>query len=342
MRVMFRWLRWCLSLVFFLFSLFALYYYDMAVYLLHQARGQVAVLKATESLESYAQRHALSETEKQNLELIGQVKRYSVDSLGYEPTDNYTRIFDQQDRSTLWVITASKPYAFEAYYWWFPLVGEVSYKGFFDKQLAQSEYNHLRAMGYDVDLRTVSAWSTLGWFSDPVLSGMLQRSRAGLANLLFHELFHATYYAPGCVDLNENLADFIARKATLRFFRNDSAAIPVWLERESDNAVYSRYVLRQKETLETLYRDIERQPDAKAIKFRALWHIADSVSYLPLHEPEKYRLRAKGILNSRNAYFIDSQQYESLQDSLEKVFNKFYAGNIKIFIEHLKQNRINY
>lgn len=339
---MFRWLRWYLSATFFLFSLFALYHYETTVYLLHQGRGQLAVLAATESPDDYMKRHSLSEAEKRNLQLIDEVKRYSVDSLGYEPTDNYTRVFDQKDKSTLWVITACKPYAFEPYYWRFPLVGEVSYKGFFKKTLATPEYNHLRAMGYDVDLRSVSAWSTLGWCSDPVLSGMLQRSRAGLANLLFHELFHSTYYAPGSVDLNENLADFIARKATLQFFENDSAAIRTWLDRESDNAVYSRYILRQKTYLETWYRQNAQRPDRHLLKLQTLWRIADSVSGLPLHEAEKYRLRAKGILSSGNAYFVDFQQYESLQDSLEKVFNKIYGGSIKIFIEHLKRNRINY
>jgi predicted aminopeptidase len=168
----------------------------------------------TESFEEYAAQNTLSEKQKEGIALINEIKKYSVDRLNYKPTKNFTTIYDQNHAPVLWVITASEKYKIEAFYWKFPIVGKVSYKGFFDKQKAVAAKNELVCKGYDVDLRPVSAWSTLGWFSDPVLSSMLNRSKGHLCNLIFHELFHATYYAKSSVDFNENLASFIAHKAT--------------------------------------------------------------------------------------------------------------------------------
>lgn len=342
MRVVFRWLRWMLSLTLFMFAGIAVINYQTSIYLLYQAKGQMMVLSHTLPLENYCSDSTLSISEKENLVLVEKIKTYSVDSLGYLPTDNYTRVFVPQKNTTLYVITACKPFEFEAYHWTFPIVGEVSYKGFFNEQLAAIEYNRLVALGYDVDCRPVSAWSTLGWFKDPILKNMLNRSKAGLSNLLFHELFHATYYAPSSVDLNENLANFIAHKATLRFLKNDTASIRYYLQNQADNQLFSHYMLSKKQFLQTYYKQINDRPDKRELKLKAIYHIADSVRYLPLNNPKKYINRSEDILKFKNAYFVDFQQYESLQDSLEKVFNKFYAGDLKIFIERLKLNKINY
>lgn len=312
------------------------------MYLLYQAGGQLTVVWRTQSIPDYVARQRLGEADREKLLLVEAVKRYAVDSLGYLPVRSYTRIVDQNEQPALWALTASAPYALAPYYWRFPIVGRGSYKGFFSKRLALAEYNHLRANGWDVDMRRVSAWSTLGWFSDPLLSSMLQRSKASLAHLLFHELFHSTYYAPGSVDLNENLADFVAAKATQRFFGNDTAQLAGWLRQQKDQAVYSRYMLRQRQQLERFYQQVGNSRQRRLLKLRTLYRIADSVKWLPLHEPARYARRASQLLESGNAYFVDLQQYESLQDSLEFVFNKIYGGNLKIFIEHFKQNGINY
>ncbi|HOZ88166.1 MAG TPA: aminopeptidase, partial [Bacteroidia bacterium] len=235
MVVILRWLRLLLAYCFLVFSIFCIAHYRVSVYLLQQAAGQLHVLFNTTPIDEFKKRARLPEQESENLALVEQIKNFSVDNLGFSPTKNFTSVYDQRQSPVLWVITASEPYGFSAFQWQFPVVGEVSYKGFFKKQLAEKEYHHLRSLGYDVDLRNVSAWSTLGWFNDPLLSSMLQRKKGSLCNLLFHELFHATYYAPGSVDLNENLANFVAHKATLLFLRNDTAACRTYLQAHSDN-----------------------------------------------------------------------------------------------------------
>lgn len=331
-----------LSFCFFCVCIVCLVHYPTGIYLLSQAKGQLSVLSGTVPLAEFRRTGTLDAREAENLELVEKIRRYSVDSLDYLPTDNFTSIYDQGHAPLLWVITACEPYAFKPYNWVFPLVGRVSYKGFFNRASAEKEYRHLAALGYDADLRSVSAWSTLGWFSDPLLSRMLSRSKAGLCNLLFHELFHATYYAPSSVDLNENLANFIADKATLRFLKQDTAELRSYRESQADELVFNSYMLRKKQYLEAFYQTIAQAPDPLALKLKALAQIADSVGLLPLKHPARFSRRAADIAKFKNAYFVDFQQYESMQDSLESIFNKIYRGDLKKLVQDLKLNKINY
>lgn len=342
MNTVLRWLRLILSCVLFVAMSIAACWYKTTIYLCYQANGQLRVLLNTQNFSDYIrQNHPDSATLKQ-LQLVEEIKQFSIDSLAYKPTNNFTSIYNQGKDPVLWVITACKPFSFEAYEWYFPLVGRVSYKGFFKKEEANKEYNHLRCMGYDVDLRPVSAWSTLGWFSDPLLSSMLARGKGNLSNLLFHELFHATYYAPSSVDVNENLASFVAHKATQQFLRQDTSALSSYLFKTADSRCYNNYMLRKAVYLSNFYKTIINKPDRKLLKIKALLEIADSVDKLPLHNTRPNAGRKADILKAANACFIDFKQYDALQDSLELVFNKIYKGNLKKLVQDLKLNGINY
>jgi predicted aminopeptidase len=338
MQLVVRWIGHFLNLGLLTGFLFLALEHRTVIYLFYQAEGQWQVLKNTSDFEDFLLKHKLSASQQDNFALIEKVKNYSVDSLDYEPTTNFTRIFDQEGQTTLWVVTACEPYSFDAYYWNFPLIGKVSYKGFFKKELAQVEYNHLVNSGYDVDMRGVSAWSTLGWFSDPLLSGMLDWSKGALCNLLFHELFHATYYAPGSVDLNENLANFVAHKATCRFLRNDTLALNNYLRAQKDRDLFDSFMLRQIDRLKKQYTKTKTLPDKYLLKLRSIFEVTDSLNKIPFHNKKRYLSRQADILKFKNAYFIDFIQYNSKQDSLEEVFNKIYGGKIENLVRYLKQN----
>lgn len=335
---MYAWIRVTLSLCLLAILIVLAIHYQTSVYLVYQAKGQLGLLLCRSSIQKFEKQNTLSATEKENLALVKAIKAYSVDSLGFEPTDNYTTIYDQKGQTSLWVITACEAYAFKPYKWNFPVLGKLSYKGFFKQELALTEYNHLASLGYDVDMRAVSAWSTLGWFNDPLLSNMLKRSKGGLCNLLFHELFHATYYAKGSVDLNENIASFVAHKATLRFLEKDTQALKNYAQRHNDDYIYDQYILRSMERLKQYYPTIQSDPNRSALKLKALLQIHDSVTSLPLTDREFYRLRTKDLLKHKNAWFVDFIQYNSMQDSLEEVFNKIYKGNIEKLVQDLKLN----
>jgi predicted aminopeptidase len=342
MIVIIRWIRLLISCCLLLLFVFCAINYKVSVYLCYQAKGQLHVLFNKQTLSEFEKENVLSQVEKENISLVEKIKKYSVDSLAYKVTNNFTEVYNQKNAPILWVITASEPYALKAYEWTFPVVGKVSYKGFFIKELAEKEYNRLKSAGYDADLETVSAWSTLGWFKDPLLSSMLKKSKGGLCNLLFHELFHATYYAPNSVDFNENIASFIAHNATIQFLKTDTASLSEYLSNYNSNLNYNKFMLRQNVYLKKLYQKIKRDPSRLLLKLKAISTIADSLENLPGNNAARTKARQSEILNSQNACFIDFEQYDSKQDSLEKVFNKIYKGNLKKLVQDLKRNQINY
>jgi predicted aminopeptidase len=312
---------------------------ELSLYLLKMGRGQLNLILNTQKIEDVLKDDKLSKEEREKLLLVEKIKQYSVDSLGYKPTRNFTTYFNQNNQPILWVITACKPLKFEAYQWKFPMLGWVSYKGFFNENLAQQEYLKLLRAGYDADLSTVSAWSTLGWLPDPVLSSMLRRSKSRLANLLFHELFHATYYASGTVDVNENLANFIGFKATLRFLRDDTAELNRYLQGTKDDSLYNRFIFSGYERLENFYKNARGTDTALLLKKKQkiLIEIFKEANHLKLNKPKRYEYVNKEIIATKNAFFINAHRYDGLYDSLNYVLERKYRGDLKNMIIDLKK-----
>lgn len=142
---------------------------------------------------------------------VGSVKRFG-ERHGLRPTNSYRKYVDVDRGAAVWVVTASEPLRFRMKTWSFPIVGSVTYLGWFNKAEAELFASDLESDGWDVDLRGAGAYSTLGWFDDPVLSTMLSRgpdALGELANVVIHESVHATVYFAGQTAFNESIASFI-------------------------------------------------------------------------------------------------------------------------------------
>ena len=283
-------LRLLLSVLTICCFMWLLIYAELGLYLVKISYGQINILLNTENIATILKNDKLSKEDRQKILWIEEIKKYSVDSLGYKPTNNFTTYFNQHNQPILWIVTACKPFAFEAFEWSFPIVGSVSYKGFFNKSAAEKERFKLYMQGYDADISEVSAWSTLGWLPDPVLSSMLSKSKGRMANLLFHELFHATYYAPSSVDVNENLANFIARKATLKFLQNDTAELTKFINTTQDDSIYNTFVFRGYERLKKVYAQNTDKDDNFRLseKEKTLASIYRESFDIKLHYPKRY------------------------------------------------------
>jgi predicted aminopeptidase len=151
---------------------------------------------------------------------------------GIRPTDNYQEFADMHRQHLLWVVTACKPFSFEPRIWSFPIVGSITYLGFFDREEAvafarklkiESKHNPETAdYPLDIDVRPSNAFSTLGFFRDPILSTMLSQGDEGpgdLADVVLHESTHATFYADGQSYLNESVAEFVGQELAIQYLR---------------------------------------------------------------------------------------------------------------------------
>jgi predicted aminopeptidase len=147
---------------------------------------------------------------------IQEVKRYGEVRLGLKKSKNYLKYVDIKG-PILHVVTACEKDRLHLVTWTFPITGQVDYKGFFTRERALKEKQSLEEKGYDTCVQGVGAYSTLGWLNDPIFSSMLDWEEATLANLILHEMTHATIYFKGGTDFNEQMATFVGNRGAIDF-----------------------------------------------------------------------------------------------------------------------------
>lgn len=152
------------------------------------------------------------------LELVLDARTFAADSLHLDADQSFTAYSKLDSDTLVLVVGAAYRDRLRPYTWWFPIVGRVPYKGYFSTQGAFDEAKSLEAQGLDTYVRPASAFSTLGWFEDPVVSSTLHEDTASLANTVIHELTHNTFYAPGQAVFNESFANFVGAHGAMRFF----------------------------------------------------------------------------------------------------------------------------
>ena len=189
-------------------------------YLLRAGWEESKILWRRQPIAGLAADPATPPALKSKLALVLDARAFARDSLGLKTGQSFTT-FSALDRDTL-VLVLSGAYRdkLKAYTWWFPVVGRVPYKGYFDFGEARRQEQALTTRGFDARLGAASAFSTLGWFNDPLLPPTLRADSLNLANTVIHELTHNTYYAPGGAVFNESFANFVGARGAERFFRS--------------------------------------------------------------------------------------------------------------------------
>lgn len=157
---------------------------------------------------------------------VPDVKRFAKERLKLDVDGNYTHYLKVDGEGVVYVVTASPKDKLDPYTWWFPVVGSVPYKGFFSKADAQALEAELKGKGLDTYLFAAPAYSTLGWFRDPVTTPMLRKGQFSLTSTLIHEMVHTTLYVEGEGDFNEQLASFVGTKGALAFLEHKGLLTP--------------------------------------------------------------------------------------------------------------------
>jgi predicted aminopeptidase len=321
--------------------LWLLFNWQHVVYGIQQGVGQAKILLDSKPIDEYLSSETFPDSLKAKIRFIQEVKAYSVAEVGLDPSESYTKLYDQQGEPVLWVVTASAPYALEPKTWDYPLLGRMSYKGYFDKEKAIKLSADLEEENWDVRTGQVSAWSTLGFLSDPILSNMLYRSEGDLAELILHELTHGTLYVKNDVSYNENLASFIGVEGAKRFLADkygpDSAELSFYLNNLQDDKLLARYVVSSSKKLDSLYKQMpESLPLLKKqeLKQKNIQAIVDGLNALPFQNEWRPRF-TKQLPN--NAFFMAYLRYQEKQDAFSAEFEKEFNADLKSYIAHLKQ-----
>ncbi len=231
-------------------------------YVLRAAYEQGKLLAARQNIDELLLDPQTSAAEHSKLSLVLQARDFA-ESMGLQPRGSFKKYVRLERNELAWVLVASKRDSFSLFTWWFPIVGSVPYKGYFEKGSAERAAKNLEELDYETFLRPTAAISTLGWFDDPVVSPTLQSPEHNLVNLVIHESLHSTLWIPGQVDFNESLANFVGLQGAVDFFSRQLAqckheADCTIAKQRLENATNSRESeLRFSAIIQQLYIELE-------------------------------------------------------------------------------------
>lgn len=186
-------------------------------YYMQAASGQIEVLRKREPIEAVIADPATPPAVVRRLQLIQDAREFSILALGLPDNDSYRTYADLEREFVVWSIFAAPEFSLEPKRWCYPIVGCVSYRGYFKQQAARREAAELAAQGLDVFVGGVAAYSTLGRFDDPVLNTMMQWGDTQLVGVLFHELAHQVLYIRDDTGFNESFATAVEEYGVQRY-----------------------------------------------------------------------------------------------------------------------------
>jgi len=184
------------------------------------ATGQLALNAARRPLSEVLADPSTPAQLRRKLELAQQIRAYAVSELGLPDNKSYTSYADLKRPYVSWNVVAAPELSLQAKQWCFPIAGCVSYKGYFDENAAKSFAQALRSEGWEVYISGVPAYSTLGWFEDPLLNTFIYYSDVELARLIFHELAHRLLYVKGDSSFNESFASAVEELGIERWMKS--------------------------------------------------------------------------------------------------------------------------
>ena len=199
-------------------------YYAQAV------QGQMSLLSEAKPIDRWLSDPGVKDDLKSRLKRVREIRQFAANDLGLPDNGSYKNFADIKRAFVMWNVVATPELSLKPEQWCFPVAGCVDYRGYYDKGAAQSFASGLRARGLDVRVTGVPAYSTLGWFNDPVLSTFIHYPEAELARLVFHELAHQVAYAPGDSQFNESFATTV-----------EELGVERWLAAQGDDELRESY-----------------------------------------------------------------------------------------------------
>jgi predicted aminopeptidase len=303
-------------------------------YLFQSAYNQVKLLNSRIPMDKALQDPNLSAEEKRKLLLAQEVRQFAETALHLVTSKNYSSYVQLDRPYVTYVVSAAPKWELKHYEWSYPFVGKMPYKGYFNEADAQAEDLELQKQNLDTFMRGVSAYSTLGWFNDPLLSSMLRYQDFDLVNTIIHETVHATLYIKNSADFNERLANFLGMKgAELFYLKKEGPDSPTlkWVKNDNeDDKKFSEFISGELKNLSSWYKNLPETNRTEAVREEQFHSIQTRFEkdLMPQMKTESYKKFKDLKLNNARlliykTYMQDLSDFDKLYESVGRDFGKF-------------------
>lgn len=300
-------------------------------------RGQAEITLSKQSIRKVLSNPETEPKLAAKLKLSQAIVDFAEEELSLDASGCYRHYADLKRDHVVYIIHGAPEFSLEPKTWWYPIVGPQDYRGYFKKEDAQREVAKLAEQGLDTYLGGVNAYSTLGFFNDPILNTFVDYPEVDFAELIFHELTHHRYYEKDETPFNEALAEVVAREGTRR-----------WLRKKGDEQALAKYELRLKrrsairitieksiKQLEELYAT-ELPPERMRVrKAQVFTKLKKEIEVLYQGWQQKPTHFLSTPLN--NARLNAFTTYEALVPALENRLRE-HKGDLESFFQDIEKN----
>lgn len=303
-------------------------------YIMKSGYGQMKLLSSRVPVEEVLKRDDLSEDVRHKLSISQDARKFAEDRLHLKSTKNYKSYVELDQPYVTYVVSAAPKWNLEHHQWSYPFLGKMPYKGYFNEPDAKLEEEKLKSDNLDTFMRGVTAYSTLGWFDDPLLSSMMRYKDYDLVNTIIHETVHATLYIKHAADFNERLASFLGNKGAEYFYLEREGQDSKTLEQvridNEDSKIFSAFISGEIKSLKEWYQNIsaiEKTEENRTLRIQEI-----QTRFLSQIQPrlkgEQYtRFPNLKLNNARlliyKTYMQNLDEFEQLYQLVDRNFEKF-------------------
>lgn len=303
-------------------------------YVIRAGWEEAKILSARRPIEEILADPAVDSTTRAKLSLVRDTRVYGERILGLDAGKSFTSYAEIDSDTLVLVVSAAPELALRWKTWWFPIVGDLPYKGFFHFDEALKEAEKLRAEGWDTWVRPSSAFSTLGWLPDPILSPSLREDSLGLAETVFHEMTHTTFFPKGQARFNESFANFVGWRSAIEYFCDalaDAERCAAAENRWHDVRAFGRFFHSVYDPLDLLYAEDLPAEQKRARKREILDAAAARYNeeVRPGLRSGRYGEMDPAALN--NAWLLSRVLYYTRLDDFEAVYERY--GTVSATVE---------
>ena len=241
-------------------------------YYVQSVQGELEILRKSKPIDTLLEEKQLPQQLLDTLEQAGQIREFAINELHLPDNNSYRQYADLGRDYVVWNVFAAPELSPGNKHWCYLVVGCLDYRGYFSKDAAFQFARDLEQQGYDVYVGGVTAYSTLGWLSDPVLNTMLYRDITDLAKVIFHELAHQKIYIRDDTEFNEAFADTVAIEGVERWLQQGKGPVMTrkFRQKQEREDIFVKLVIHYRQRLDELYRSQLPEPEKRMAKSQIL------------------------------------------------------------------------